>query len=280
MNYEDIRLNEGFMIQRKFATLTDHDMHTHDALEISIVLTNTIKYKQLKQDFYGSKGDIFLYRPFEPHWTLTNNADQPAEWIMVLFSPSIVNILPLDPNVLIPFYTTPSSPLITSNSEYASEIQKAALLGLREQNECRIGWESRRLLCLMNLLILIYRHYIENQQHNQTDPETIAEIIRTIQFITKHLSEKILLDPLIRKTSLGKTQFYHKFKEVTGVSPNQFIQRLRLQFAMHLLDFTHTSITNIAYDCGFETVSYFNRCFKKYTGTTPREHRKRAGMKK
>lgn len=63
-------------------------------------------------------------------------------------------------------------------------------------------------------------------------------------------------------------------KHYTGETPTELVNRLRLEQAARRLLLSGENITTIAYDCGFETLSYFSSLFKKRFGLTPRDYRK------
>lgn len=279
MRHEDIRLDGGLQISEKTAFMTEHDKHSHDTLEISIVLHNVIKYHLVEKDVFGQPGDVFLYRPFEPHFTLVEDATQPAEWIMVLFSPSIVSSLPLGHHLLAPFYAAHLSPHMPSDSPFAPLIHQAAIQAVKEQKERKPGWEAKRLIHVYDILIYIYRHYMEENADDSADLADVPDIVHVIQYMMNHRQDKLDVNNLIPLTTLRKTRFYQRFRAITGLTPSQFMNRFRLQSAIHRLNHTNMTITEIAYDCGFGTISYFNRCFKEYMGISPREHRRRIARK-
>ncbi len=66
-----------------------------------------------------------------------------------------------------------------------------------------------------------------------------------------------------------------ELKRCTGETPTGLVNRLRLEYAAKCLILSSENITTIAYDCGFETLSYFSDKFKKRFGTTPRDYRKK-----
>lgn len=275
MEFRDIRLDEGLIIVEKTAFMTKHELHAHDALEISIVLKNKIKYHLLHKDYFGHPGDVFLYRPFEPHYTLIEEDDEPAEWIMVLFSPSLVASLPIGDKLLTPFYSPDLSPHIPSDSPYASLIREASLQAVKEQKEQKPGWEAKRYINVYDILLYIYRHYMENSTDSDIDQTTVSEMTAVIRYMIQHSHEKIDAETLFSRTRYRKTLFHQKFKEIAGISPNRFLNRLRLQQAIHKLNHTNLPITEIALDCGFSNISYFNRCFSDYLGISPRQFRNR-----
>ncbi len=68
---------------------------------------------------------------------------------------------------------------------------------------------------------------------------------------------------LSKQLGNSKSQLYRKLKSLTGKSPNNFIREFRLLKALNLLYNQHGNISEIAYDCGFNSPTYFTRVFKK-----------------
>ncbi|MBE0642980.1 MAG: DUF4242 domain-containing protein [Bacteroidetes bacterium] len=85
-------------------------------------------------------------------------------------------------------------------------------------------------------------------------------------------------DPDIDVTKLGnmigtsKSQLFRKMVTLTGRSPNTFIREYRLRQAAALLENQTGTISEIAYECGFSSLSYFSKCFKKRYGLLPSEY--------
>jgi AraC-like DNA-binding protein len=87
-----------------------------------------------------------------------------------------------------------------------------------------------------------------------------------------HNSE-LKLDDLARALGYSKSQLYRKITSLTGKSPNNFIQDYRLNEALTLLNRNAGNISEIAYQTGFSSPSYFSKCFKKRYGYVPYEFR-------
>jgi len=68
---------------------------------------------------------------------------------------------------------------------------------------------------------------------------------------------------------LSKSQFYRKLKKLTEESPNTFIKKYRLEKALHLLEKGKNTIAEIAFDTGFNSPSYFSKCFQENFGILP-----------
>lgn len=272
MNYSDIRLTHGYTIEEKLAELTEHELHVHDALELSIPLDRPMMYPLLDRVYYAEPGDVFLFRPFEPHWNLTREADKPARWVMVLFSPAVVSSVPRGYALLAPFYMTDMPPLIPARSPHAKAIKRLAEQAVEEASLGRPDWDVQQFTLLLQILVHVHRHYLEQSAERQADP-SLSSLVAAIEYIIAHWSYEIDMDEVMRQTKLKKTGFYTKFKAVAGLTPNEFLARLRLQHASHMLRHTNRSITEIALECGFGSSSYFIKVFKQFRGMPPRQFR-------
>ncbi|WP_127586626.1 helix-turn-helix transcriptional regulator [Paenibacillus koleovorans] len=276
MQYTDIRLQRGYQIEEKIAEYTEHEKHFHDALEISIPLDRRMRYPLPDREYVAEPGDIFLIRPFEPHWNLTLEAGQPARWAMVLFAPAIIGSVARGYTLLTPFYRTDVSPLIPAASPHAAAIQRLALLALEEERTSAPNWEVQHYALLLQILVHVHRYYAELTPDSGTDPVFVS-LVGAIDYMIEHWADNFDIDLLIRRTRLRKTGFYTKFKALTGLTPNEFRSRLRLQFASGMLRDTSRAITDIALECGFGSSSYFTKVFKEYRGMSPREFRNLRG---
>lgn len=79
------------------------------------------------------------------------------------------------------------------------------------------------------------------------------------------------VETLSTKLGLSRVQLYRKIKALTGASPVEMIRVARLKKAHQLLTVTNKSISEVSYDVGFSSPSYFNKCFKDYYGYQPSE---------
>lgn len=93
------------------------------------------------------------------------------------------------------------------------------------------------------------------------------EIVRQNQYSNLSLSE------LAHLCNLSLATFKRKFTKLYGVSPAKYFLSKRMDKSRHLLAIQFTSITDIAYECGFDSVSNFDRSFKRHFGKSPKEYR-------
>lgn len=120
------------------------------------------------------------------------------------------------------------------------------------------------------------------QQKFSTDPnasnKTITKNLIDREFLdkTQKIIENNLLNPdfnvdlFASEMNLGRTIFYSKVKTITGQTPNDYIQTIRLKKAADMLVNDPTkNVSEIAYDTGFNSPRYFTMAFKKHFGVTP-----------
>ncbi len=72
-----------------------------------------------------------------------------------------------------------------------------------------------------------------------------------------------------KQMGLSKSQLYRKITSLTGYSPNEFIKEFRLKKAIELIERQQDNISQIAYEAGFNSLSYFSKCFHKRFGILP-----------
>lgn len=102
-----------------------------------------------------------------------------------------------------------------------------------------------------------------------------AQYLSTLIKITEeHLSDESFGVPQLAKImGISRSGLHRKIKKLTGKSANPFIRELRLKKSLDLLSGTNATVSEIAYDVGFGSVAYFDRCFHKYYGISPGEAR-------
>lgn len=92
-------------------------------------------------------------------------------------------------------------------------------------------------------------------------------------------NEQFGVEMLASEVSLSRFQIHRKLHSLTGQSISQFIREIRLNRALLLLKEGKFSASDIAYQVGFGSATYFNKCFHEYYGTTPGEVRKIESIK-
>lgn len=95
-----------------------------------------------------------------------------------------------------------------------------------------------------------------------------------VSFIEMNYAEKISLDMLARKAGMSPKYFCSVFYKITQKTPVEYLNAYRIECACEKLITTGQSVTDIAFSCGFNDLSYFTKTFKKYKNTTPLRYRR------
>ena len=99
------------------------------------------------------------------------------------------------------------------------------------------------------------------------------KIARSIAFISRHLNKPIKVTQLAETANLSPSYFWALFKEKTGYAPIDFLIRLRMHQACHLLNRTEMTVKQIATTLGYKDSLYFSRAFKLILGVAPTRYR-------
>ena len=100
--------------------------------------------------------------------------------------------------------------------------------------------------------------------------DTISSLIKWIE---SNYTERITLQTLASVARTNEKYLCRLFKDYTGTTPIEYINRLRIERACLDLSSQATNITAVAFDSGFSDAAYFCKIFKRYKGMTPREYR-------
>ncbi len=100
-----------------------------------------------------------------------------------------------------------------------------------------------------------------------------AKIWKARSYIQEHLDEELSLAIVARAVQISPNHLSEKFKEVTGVKFVDYVARQRFAKACLLLQKPDLRISEIAFEVGFQSLSQFNRVFKKFSGKSPTEYR-------
>ncbi len=96
---------------------------------------------------------------------------------------------------------------------------------------------------------------------------------RLKQFINEHYMEKLSLEDIASSAGLSRSECCRLFKRAGSLTPIAYLKEYRVAQSMKMLSCTGLSVAEIAYQCGFDSSSYFISCFKRMAGCTPLEYR-------
>ena len=111
-------------------------------------------------------------------------------------------------------------------------------------------------------------------EENHSVKENLNELLPAIEFINQNYNRRLFLDEICSCISYNKYHLCRVFKDMTGGTVFDYINYVRLRNAEELLCSTSKSISEVAFECGFASIQYFSRAFKKSTGYSPGRFKK------
>ena len=131
-------------------------------------------------------------------------------------------------------------------------------------------------------LMSIFQFLAESEEYVNLDVRPISSptilkqqerIHRIHQFVETNFQKPIDTQQIAAEVNLSLPAFCRYFKKTTKLTYTDFVNQYRVQYAKKLL-IQDKNVTETCFECGFESLSYFNRIFKKWTGMSPSEFRK------
>jgi AraC-like DNA-binding protein len=166
--------------------------------------------------------------------------------------------------------------LLLNNCPVLSKLKVAGCIFQNIQNEFvnkEIGYTARINQMIDELLILIARQLTRQNNSGRDLPQTFIKLEQTV---LENLSHQWTVEEMAALVGFGTTAFSEKVKHSTGHSPINFLINIRISEAIKLLKRQDINITQISFDTGFYSSQHFATTFKKLTGYTPSEFRKKS----
>jgi len=128
---------------------------------------------------------------------------------------------------------------------------------------------------LVKLLAIFAQHLamLSNQvvvQHENAEPPVIT---RAKEYIQEHQTENLRLGHVAKAVNTSTFYFCKMFKKVTGINFTDYLSRVRIEKSKNLLLNPNLRVSEIAFEVGFQSLTHFNRVFKKIVGQSPTEYR-------
>lgn len=254
-------------------------LHSHDALEINMIKAGTGYYMidGVRYDFQA--GDIVLIGSGALHCAYENEGL--IMQVMTFDGAWFMGSQRSDPDILSPFkeiglYFTH----LLDRDHPRLPALRELLLAMQEEHEtARPSYVSAVYAYMLQFFVQVNRHFRQEnvQQNKSTVSASQLEKVRlVIRAMEDNYAYPWTLEELAALAYLSPSRFSDVFRRAVGVSPLTYLIQVRLEQAYHLLERSDLKILDIAMECGFRTLSNFNRLFKRHIGAEPRHIRSRA----
>ncbi len=130
---------------------------------------------------------------------------------------------------------------------------------------------------MVRLLGVFAQHLasLSNQVMVQEAAAELPAITRARAFMAEHYTEELSLNEVARAANMSGFYFCKIFKRATGLTFTDYLARLRIEAVKERLLNPHVRISEAAYACGFQSLSQFNRVFRRIAGEAPTKYRDR-----
>jgi AraC-like DNA-binding protein/mannose-6-phosphate isomerase-like protein (cupin superfamily) len=278
---------DGFFVQR----------HWHHSCEILRILKGNYVIELDLESYELHPGDICMVGSGELHQLKGLEKDTLHD--VIIFNPRILEFQYGDQfqeEVIAPFLRgeyafphilhrdSPGYDVISSTyQQIAAANREGEHLqgGEQDKKSFQNKWYVQAKLGLLSMMneLSVTRQFVKTS-HAGTESEKlrIDRYKQLVSYIQEHFAQKLTLEDLSRVVPCNSQYLCHFFKEISGMSPMQFLIEYRIEQAGRMLKDTTKSVLEISLDCGFENVSYFIRQFKRHKNMTPRQYRQ--SMKK
>ena len=280
-----------FYIGKYYHTnFSDLKIHTHDFIEIVYVYDGKGYHIYNDVTYPVSKGELYIINSRTPHCFYPTDKSNSEHLVVynLCFLPEFISNINIHLPILVELtdimlYKSlyPDeiiySPDLKLSGSMRTEIEQLYEKMYLEFTSKGINYVELLRLSLCELLLKIHRFY----QQNHASPESAVIKYRhqlipdCIQYLRENYSKKVTIEELSNNFFLSKSYLSSLFKKATGSGVVEYLQHIRIERACELLTNTTLSITEISTQVGYTDYRFFNKSFKKITGVTAHEYRKK-----
>ncbi len=240
--------------QRRISTIGKHFQNYY---EITLILDGETKNITNSTNNLVKKNDMFLMNKNIVHEMSSTNKKESLKYFNIAFSENIMQRI----HAIFPDFLLVSDVIICHlNEDRAKKI-------INYYNESNINDSYLEIDKDMELLLyqMIKELIYSNQRSNHNFPNWFQSLLLEIQ----QLENIGNVNDIFKKSPYSKQYTIKIFKKYINLTPSQYLNKKKIDYAIELLLSSDLSITNIAFQCQFNNVEYFDKIFKKYTGFTP-----------
>lgn len=248
----------------KWKKPTHFPPHIHDSIEIVYITKGTLELGVGQELYHMEKGDFAIVFPnLIHHYQVFGSDDNKALYVLV--SPKLI------PNYVEELQKNcPQIPVICKEYLHADIVKTIKSLVDVEKSNTRL---------IQAYIQIIFAHVFSEM--DMVDKEVAGSedlVYKSVEYVAKNFREKISLEQMAYELGVSKYVLSRLFAKTFHCNFPGYVNNIRLNYAVSMLNGTSESISNICYVCGFESQRTFNRVFRERYRITPREYRKKKLM--
>ncbi len=255
--------------------------HTHDYVEVVIVLSGQAEHLIDEKTYSISTGDVYVIQGNTVHGFTKASSD--FRIVNIMYMPSRVSF-PLHLLQKIPGYQAlfVLEPAQRAEGGFKSRLKLdgvamssvlSEIHAMEEELKRKApGYESLLQAQLLKTVVTLSREYSKSPEGGASRLLRMGE---AIAWMEEHYAKPVKLPELAKKAALSERQFLRLFHKAFGYPPIEHILRLRVKASAELLRGQGASVAEAAFASGFNDSNYFARQFKRLMGSTPKDYARR-----
>lgn len=281
--FDDLKTTKSFYMNKCLVEKSMDAFHAHDFIEIAYISSGKGKHIVGGTSLPAARGSLFVIEYAVPHRFIP---EQPLLVYNCVFKPDFLdhsltscrdffNIV--HHSLFCSMFPHEFENLSEVNlfEDYDNEIEKIYEKMFIEYGLKQIGFLEIIKAQVIELIIRIFRSYQKRKCLSDRIENKRSEIIKsTLKYIACNCDRHISLEELSSKVFLSPGYLSTLFKDATGSTILEHLQKVRIENACRLLADTNRNITDIAECVGYYDIKHFYNIFKKVAGKTPGEFRK------
>ena len=251
--------------------------HFHDTYELYYLLEGEIYYFIDRETYLVKEGDIVLIKPSQIHKTSVAKVQRHNRILLQITENGMAAFLRGNEFPSLEELYDRIGPIISLRDEDRETLQALMFRIGEEIREKQKNFELMVKMKLLELMVLLSRYQGERVLK---DEERTAQTMKhqkvqeVVDYLQANPETRESLEELARRFYISRSWLSRIFREVTGLSVVEYTNIVRVRKAGKLLNSGDYSITEISEILGFESITYFERVFRRYTGCTPLKYRK------
>ena len=267
---------EKFYIERLYDESYETTFHSHDCFQLVYLKQGTITHKYKDSSSTLLRGDFFIIPPNTEHCITLS--EKKSIYYNVSFFKDLILENSQNTQMIQDFFEKSyitDFPLKFSPKYEDIYMFESALGKLRIEYESKeYGSKEIIINCLICMLSIIARMYIAFENDTESEQATkTRRINHFIEYVNTHYDDPLTFDSAVKTCAISKTEFCKLFKENTGMSFNEYLNKTRIERCKTQIR-NGVPIMTAAYHCGYSEFSTFYRNFIKYTGLNPGKYKK------
>jgi YesN/AraC family two-component response regulator len=243
------------------------EVHYHDCFELIFFLSDNITYF-IKDKLYNiKKYDLLFIKPFDLH-RVTETGKKYYERIIINISKELVDSMNICTETT-NFFAYVSNKISITNNDL-----KNIFYMLPKEKKLNDEFSSRRLYLLINDLFLLLGREVKNCKLQADNNISDKKVLSVISYINDNYMNYITLSSLADEFYISPYYLGHLFKNVTGFTIIEYLNKKRISMAQQLLATGEHSVSTAGEMVGYNNLTSFSRTFKAISGMSPMQYKK------